>query len=273
MTESNRYVKEHRSDESLLLIQRFQEEQPTPELQQELVLHFRGLVESLVTKIHSGYELRDDLRQVGMIGLLAALSRYDPAYGGTFESFAIPTIIGEMKRFVRDKTWSIHVPRRFKEMSIRLQKAVDDLTLELHRSPQIEEIAIYIQASPEEVLEALEIGKNYRTISTDTQIEADQEGGTVTLLDLIGSLEDGYSQVEESMMLTKIYKVLTGREQEIITLTYFENLSQKEVGERLGISQMHVSRLQRRALQKLRESLRANLGELVNETLGGYHTK
>ncbi|QOS98833.1 sigma-70 family RNA polymerase sigma factor [Brevibacterium sp. JNUCC-42] len=92
-------------------------------------------------------------------------------------------------------------------------------------------------------------------------------------MDLIGSLEDGYSQVEESMMLTKIYKVLTGREQEIITLTYFENLSQKEVGERLGISQMHVSRLQRRALQKLRESLRANLGELVNETLGGYHTK
>lgn len=226
------------------------------ELQTKLVLEYENLVQALARKFSKGKRHDEDLIQVGMIGLLAAFRRFDPSYGRSFESFAVPTIVGEIKRFIRDKTWSVHVPRRIKELGPKIKNAVEQLTTELQRSPRVEEIAEHIGVSEEEVLETMEMGKSYQALSVDRSIEADDEGSAVTLLDLVGVNEEGYEKTDQHMLLEKAFSVLTQREKEILVLTYFENLSQKDAGDKLGISQMHVSRLQRRALQKLRESIR-----------------
>ncbi|WP_100400721.1 RNA polymerase sigma factor SigB [Bacillus sp. FJAT-44742] len=249
-------------DEVYKWIEEFQEN-PTEEIQTKLVQKFEPLVQSLARKFSRGQEHDEDLYQVGMIGLLAALRRFDDSYKRSFESFAVPTIVGEIKRFIRDKTWSVHVPRRIKELGPRIKKAVEELTNDLQRSPRVEEIAGYLDVSEEEVLETMEMGKSYQALSVDRSIEADQEGSAVTLLDLVGSQEEGYEQTDQQLLLEKAFTVLTEREKEILKCTYFENLSQKETGERLGISQMHVSRLQRRALQKLRESIRVEPSECL----------
>ncbi|HZG18238.1 MAG TPA: RNA polymerase sigma factor SigB [Candidatus Bathyarchaeia archaeon] len=228
---------------------------PTEEAQTKLVIHFKSMVESLASRFAKGHEPMDDLVQVGMIGLLGALRRFDAEYGRTFESFAIPTIVGEIKRYIRDKTWSVHVPRRIKELSPKIKKAVDELTIQLQRSPQIADIADYLAVTEEEVLETMEMGRNYHSLSMDSEIEADSDGSTITLLDLVGTHDDGFAHVEREITLGKILHVLNEREKEIIQLTFFDNLSQKQAGDQLGISQMHVSRLQRRALSKLREAI------------------
>ncbi|TMW70184.1 RNA polymerase sigma factor SigB [Alteribacter natronophilus] len=233
------------------------------EIQTKLVLEYEGLVHSLARKFSKGQRHDEDLTQVGMIGLIAALKRFDPSFARSFESFAVPTIVGEIKRFIRDKTWSVHVPRRIKELGPKIKAAVEELTIELQRSPRVEEIAGHIGVSEEEVLETMEMGKSYQALSVDRSIEADDEGSAVTLLDLVGSTEEGYEKTDQQMLLEKAFHVLTEREKQILYLTYFDNLSQKETGEKLGISQMHVSRLQRRALQKLRESIRTEPSECL----------
>ncbi|EHA29035.1 RNA polymerase sigma factor SigB [Bacillus subtilis subsp. subtilis str. SC-8] len=209
----------------------------------------------LAKKYSKGKSFHEDLRQVGMIGLLGAIKRYDPVVGKSFEAFAIPTIIGEIKRFLRDKTWSVHVPRRIKELGPRIKMAVDQLTTETQRSPKVEEIAEFLDVSEEEVLETMEMGKSYQALSVDHSIEADSDGSTVTILDIVGSQEDGYERVNQQLMLQSVLHVLSDREKQIIDLTYIQNKSQKETGDILGISQMHVSRLQRKAVKKLREAL------------------
>ncbi|WP_106589756.1 RNA polymerase sigma factor SigB [Salsuginibacillus halophilus] len=250
------------SEEVYRWIEEFQHDQ-NEEIQTRLVEHFEPLVHSLSRKFARGQDHDDDLYQVGMIGLLAALRRYDPSYNRSFESFAVPTIVGEIKRFIRDKTWSVHVPRRIKELGPRIKRAVEELTTELQRSPQVPEIAEHLEVTEEEVLETMEMGKSYQALSVDRSIEADQEGSSVTLLDLVGATEEGFERTDQQLLLEKAFGVLTDREKEILQYTYFEHLSQKEAGERLGISQMHVSRLQRRALQKLRESIRVELSECL----------
>lgn len=236
-------------------IRRYQEDAGDEEAQALLIRQYEDLVHSLARKFSKGRDMHEDLVQVGMIGLMAAFDRFDFSYGRSFESFAVPTIIGEIKRYIRDKTWSVHVPRRIKELGPRIRKAVDGLTHKNGRSPQVEEIAAYLNTSEEEVLEAMEVGKSYQALSVDSTIEADQEGSTVTLLDLVPDSEDGYKQKDQQLLLEKAFEVLTEREQQILQCTYFESLSQKETGKRLDISQMHVSRLQRRALQKLRKAI------------------
>lgn len=240
---------------------------PSPEIQTQLVLHYRDLVESLAGRFARGQETVDDLRQVGMIGLLAALRRYDASFGKSFESFAIPTIVGEIKRYMRDKTWSVHVPRRIKELGPKIKKAIDELTIQLQRSPQIADIAAYVNVSEEEVLETLEMGRNYHSLSVDSEIEADSDGSTVTLLDLIGQTDSGYDKIDQELLISKVFHVLTEREKKVIYLTFYDNLSQKQAGDVLGISQMHISRLQRRALHKLREALRSDGTVIVEESL------
>lgn len=249
-------------EEILELIAEFQRTNDD-ELQTKLVLEYKNLVHALARKFSRGQRHDEDLIQVGMIGLLAALRRFDHTYGRSFESFAVPTIVGEIKRFIRDKTWSVHVPRRIKELGPKIKGAVEDLTTILQRSPQVEEIADHLGVSEEEILETMEMGKSYQALSVDRSIEADDEGSAVTLLDLVGSRDEGYDQTDQQLLIEKAFTVLTEREKQILQLTYFENLSQKETGESVGISQMHVSRLQRRALQKLRESIRIEPTEIL----------
>jgi len=228
-----------------------------------LIHHYRDLVETIAHKFAYGSEPYEDLVQVGMIGLIASLKRFDLSMGRNFESFAVPTIVGEIKRHMRDKTWSVHVPRRIKELGPRIKKAVEDLTAQLQRSPRVNEIAEYLGVSEEEVLETMEMGRSYHAVSVDNPIEASNDGSQVTLLDLVGSEDKEFDQIDRKLLLEKIFAALSEREQEILKLTFFENLSQKQAGDRLGISQMHVSRLQRRALQKLRQAIRMEPSEVI----------
>lgn len=225
------------------------------EIQTLLVEHYTGLVTSLVKKYSRGKSFHEDLMQVGMIGLLGAIKRYDPNVGKTFESFLIPTVIGEIKRFLRDKTWSVHVPRRIKELWPKVKTVIDELTNQLQRSPKIQEIADHLEVTEEEVLEAMEIGKSYQALSVDHSIETGSDGSTVTTLDIVGSHEEGFERVDQKLLLESVLHVLTDKERDIIHCTFIANKSQKETGEFLGISQMHVSRLQRRAIEKLRRAL------------------
>ncbi|QRN50645.1 RNA polymerase sigma factor SigB [Macrococcoides bohemicum] len=223
--------------------------------QNELVMHYKKLVESLAYRYSKGQSHHEDLVQVGMVGLLGAINRFDISFDRKFEAFLVPTVIGEIKRYLRDKTWSVHVPRRIKEIGPKIKKATDELTNELGRSPKIKEIADYIEASEEEVLEAMEMGQSYNALSVDHSIEADKDGSTVTLLDVMGKTEEGYELTEKRMILEKVLPILSVREKEIIQCTFIEGLSQKETGVKIGLSQMHVSRLQRTAIKKLRDAV------------------
>ncbi|MDQ0163487.1 RNA polymerase sigma factor SigB [Aeribacillus alveayuensis] len=230
--------------------------------QEKIVKHYYDLVQALAEKYGNGKGHKEDLMQVGMVGLLGAINRYDPSIGKSFEAFAIPTIIGEMKRYLRDKTWCVHVPRWIKELGPKIKTAVEELTNQLQRSPKVDEIAAYLGTSEEEVLEAIEMGKSYQALSVDREIKADSDGSTVTILDFVGQKEEGYEQINQRLTLERILHVLTDRERQVIDHTFLRNRSQKETGELLGISQMHVSRLQRRAIKKLRKAVRSDILEI-----------
>lgn len=251
-------------EEVYRLIAQLQKNDDDEVVKDRLVRHFTGLVHSLAYKYSHNSSNHEDLAQVGMVGLLVSFQRYDAEFGRTFEAFAIPTIIGEIKRYIRDKTWGVHVPRRIKELGPRINRIADELTIELQRSPSVDEIATALDISEEEVLETMEMSSSYRALSVDYKHENDAEGGSFTLLDLISDNEDNYKQVDLHMIIETVLPSLSDREQEILKLIFFENLSQKEVGELLDISQMHVSRLQRRALRKLREVLEKNNADIYD---------
>lgn len=243
----------------LLWIKQYQETKDE-EAQTNLVMNYERLVHSIARKYSKGKPYHEDLVQVGMLGLLGAIRRYDPEYGRSFEAFAVPTIIGEIKRFMRDKTWAIHVPRRIKELGPKIRATVEKLTIELQRSPLIHEISEYLDVDEEDILEAMEMGRSYQALSMDHALEADSEGGTVTLAEVVGASDDGYETTDQRLLVSEALVVLTEREKQVIQYTYIEQMSQKEAGERLGISQMHVSRIQRKAIKKLQETISATTG-------------
>ncbi|KOP81118.1 RNA polymerase subunit sigma [Lysinibacillus sp. FJAT-14745] len=230
------------------------------EAQTNLVKHYRYLVESIASKYSNGKSHYEDITQVGMLGLLGAIRRFNPDVGRSFEAFAVPTIVGEIKRFLRDKTWDVHVPRRIKELGPRIKTTVEALTIELQRSPSIMEIADQLEVEEEEVLEAMEMSRSYHALSMDHSIESDSDGSAVTLFDIMGKEDDGFEKTNKRMIVSDAMSILDERERQIIQLTYLEQLTQKEVGERLGISQMHVSRIQRKAIKKLQESILVSEG-------------
>jgi RNA polymerase sigma-B factor len=245
------------AEDVLKLIDQYQQMEDSTALDR-LVLNYKNLVESIAKKYSYGKSNHEDIVQVGMLGLLGAIRRFDTSLGKSFEAFAVPTIVGEIKRFLRDKTWDVHVPRRIKELGPKIKSAVEVLTTQLQYSPSISEIAQYLEVQEEEVLEAMEMSKSYHALSMDHSIEADADGGTVTLMDVIGKEDDGYERTNRRIVVAEALEVLEEREKEILKLTYYDQLSQKEAGERLGISQMHVSRIQRKAIKKLQEAITAD---------------
>src|SRR3954453_2870456 len=253
MKRPSRTVKRTKEEIDALILEFQQNESSSA--QTILVEHYTALVGSLARKYSKGRDFHEDIMQVGMIGLLGAIRRYDPSFGKSFESFLIPTVIGEIKRFLRDKTWSTHVPRRTKELWPKIKTVVDELTIQYQRSPKIQEIADYMEISEEEVLEAMEMGKSYQAASVDQSIETGSEGSSVTILDIMGSHDEGFEKVDQKLLLQSVLHVLSNKEKEIIHRTFVENKSQKETGQDLGISQMHVSRLQKKAIEKLRKAL------------------
>lgn len=247
----------HQTKEQILEWIKSYQETEDEEAQTNLVLNYQRLVESIARKYSNGKSYHEDIVQVGMLGLLGAIRRYDPEFGRTFEAFAVPTIIGEIKRFLRDKTWAVHVPRRIKELGPRIKSAVEALTTELQRSPKVIEIAEFLEVDEDDVLEAMEMGKSYQALSMDHSLESDSEGSSITLFDVIGQQDDGYEKTDQRMLVANALSVLSEREKQVIQFTYIDQLSQKEAGEKLGISQMHVSRLQRKAIKKLQDAILA----------------
>ena len=222
----------------------------------QLITMYLPLVRSLARRYSSRGEHFDDLVQVGSIGLIKAIDRFDLSRGVELTTYATPNIIGEIKRYFRDKGWSVRVPRGLQELNIRLNKVIDELVPKLQRSPTINEIAEAAGATPEEVLEALETSQAYNSVSLQASPngEGDDETG---LIDYMGTEEEAYDTMEDRTMLAPGFAKLDARERYILHLRFFEGLTQSQIAARVGISQMHVSRLIRRALEKLR----ANIGE------------
>jgi RNA polymerase sigma-B factor len=247
----------HQTKEQILEWIKAYQETEDEDAQTNLVLNYQRLVESIARKYSNGKSYHEDIVQVGMLGLLGAIRPYDPEFGRTFEAFAVPTIIGEIKRFLRDKTWAVHVPRRIKELGPRIKSAVETLTTELQRSPKVIEIAEYLEVEEDDVLEAMEMGRSYQALSMDHSLESDSDGSSITLFDVIGQQDDGFEKTDQRMLVANALSVLSDREKQVIQYTYIDQLSQKEAGDKLEISQMHVSRLQRKAIKKLQDAIQA----------------
>ncbi len=226
----------------------------SPALREHLVLMHENLVRYLAAKFANRGEPLDDLIQVGMIGLINAIDRFDPGRGTRFSTYATPTIVGEIKRYFRDRSWNLKVPRWLQELNLRVMKANDELSQLLGRSPNIREIADHVECTEEDALRAIELGNAYETVSLDSKLALEGDA-TLTLSDSIGVEDLDLDQIDSYDDLKMALAQLDNREKMIIYLRYFQDLSQTEVAKRLNISQMHVSRLQHRALSKLKQSL------------------
>jgi RNA polymerase sigma-B factor len=218
-------------------------------LRDELVEEHVALAHFLARRFASRGEHLDDLSQVALVGLLKAVERFDPDRGLQFSTFATPTIVGELKRHFRDRGWAVRVPRRVQELHLQLGRIIGSLSQELARSPTPAEIAREAGVSEEDVLEAMEAGGVYRLPSLDESV-SDEEGGDRA--SRLGDDEPGFEQVEQRADLGELLDALPPREQKIVYLRFFEGLTQSEIAERVGISQMHVSRLLARSLEVLR---------------------
>ncbi|HEX2047859.1 MAG TPA: RNA polymerase sigma factor SigF [Acidimicrobiales bacterium] len=218
-------------------------------LRDDLVTAHMGLAEYLARRFTNRGEPLDDLIQVAALGLLKAVDRFDPERGLEFSTYATPTIVGELKRHFRDKGWAVRVPRRVQELHLRLGSVVSNLSQELGRSPTIGEIAQAAAVSEEEVLEAIEAGHAYRFTSLDAPSGNEDE---MTLSAELGAEDQGLIDSEHRVTLSPLIAQFPPRERTILHLRFFEGMTQSEIAGRLGISQMHVSRLLARALSQLR---------------------
>jgi len=218
----------------------------------ELVTAHLGLAEYLARRFDNRGEPVDDLVQVASVGLVKAVDRFDPNRGLEFSTYATPTIVGELKRHFRDKGWAVRVPRRVQELHLRLSPVVSALGHELGRSPTIAEIARHAGASEEEVLEAIEAGHAYRTTSLDAPVRGDEPGQS--LGEQMGDDDERLADTEDWMTLSPLVASLPARERAILHLRFFQGKTQSEIAARMGISQMHVSRLLARSLSQLRQA-------------------
>jgi RNA polymerase sigma-B factor len=218
----------------------------------ELIERFLPLARKLARRYVQSSEPYDDLVQVASLGLVKAVERFDPERGFAFTSFAVPTIVGELKRYFRDTGWALHVDRSAQERARKITEAQHELTARTGRSPTVNDLAQYLELSEEEVLDGLQTAEAYDAVSLDAPVQSDEDGG-VSRLDAIGGEDDRLSMVDVQATISAASRHLTHREREIIYLRFSEDLTQTEIAERIGVSQMQVSRLLRRSLQRLRE--------------------
>ncbi len=221
---------------------------------EELVRRFLPFARSLAMRYSGGVEPSDDLFQVASLGLVSALERYDPARGVPFAAFAGPTILGELRRHFRDRVWTLRVPRGLQESIRSVDGAIAKLSHELERSPTVAEIAEQLEISAADVLEALEASGARRMVSLDRPTAGAEPGDEAPMAERIGSDDPGFELVEDRAALDAGAEVLDETEREVLRLRFAEDLTQSKIAERVGYSQMHVSRILRRALRKLREA-------------------
>jgi RNA polymerase sigma-B factor len=218
-------------------------------LREELVLRFLPFARDLAGRYSYTDEPFEDLLQVAYVGLIKAVDRFEPQRGSKFTSYAAPTILGELKRYFRDKGWALHLPRRLQERALLLTRETERLSKELTRSPTVAELAQATRLSAEEVLEGQEAATAYRATSLDTPLDVDETA--TSLVELIGREDDHYELVEGRTELAAAWQELPEVQREVLRLRFTEDLTQREIGARIGFSQMHVSRLLRKALATL----------------------
>ncbi len=221
----------------------------------ELVQAHLGLAEHLARRFAGRGESLDDLTQVAYLALVKAADRYDDDRGFEFATFATPTVLGEIKRHFRDKGWAVRVPRQLQELRLELTKATDELTQVLHRSPSVQDLARHLSISEDEVLQGLECGRAYSAQSIDPLLDPGDD--EVPLAAVVGTVDAGMERVEDRHALRPLMDSLPERERRMIEMRFFRNMTQTEIAEELGISQMHVSRLLTRTLADLREQMLA----------------
>jgi RNA polymerase sigma-B factor len=224
---------------------------------EQLIEQYMSLVRSLARRYSYRGEQLEDLVQIGAIGLIKAIDRFDVNRGVELTTYATPNIIGEIKRHFRDRGWSVRVPRGLQELNIQLSRLLEELTVQNGRSPTIPELAKAAGVTDEEVLEALESGRAYSSLSLSAGSGGGDEDGELDPLESLGTIEHEYEVSEDRAVLEPGFRVLDERERKILHLRFFEGLTQSQIAQQVGISQMHVSRLIRRSLEKIREEIAA----------------
>ncbi|MGI5843658.1 MAG: SigB/SigF/SigG family RNA polymerase sigma factor [Candidatus Xenobium sp.] len=226
-----------------------------PQTKAELAALHLNLVRYLAGKFAGRGESLEDLVQVGSLGLVKALDRYDPERGNEFTTYATPTIVGEIKRHFRDKGWAMKIPRRLQELNQSVNRTSEQMASELGRAPTVQEIAERLEVAADEVLQAQELGRAYNMVSLNSEIDGENEGKSASLLDYLGQEDLNLERVEDRLALRRAFASLPPREQHLMFLRYFENRSQSDIARILDISQMHVSRLQQRSLERMKQAL------------------
>jgi RNA polymerase sigma-B factor len=217
---------------------------------EELAERFLPLARDLALRYTYTDEPFDDLLQVASLGLIKAIDRFEPGRGTKFTSYAAPTILGELKRHFRDKGWALHMPRDLQERTLAVSRATEALSKQLGRSPKVREVAAELGCSVEEVLEAQEAAASYEATSLDAPTAHDDDDAAA-LVDLVGDEDSAYELVESRDAIASTWRALPEVERRVLELRFMHDLTQREIGEQIGYSQMHVSRLLRRALDRL----------------------
>jgi RNA polymerase sigma-B factor len=220
------------------------------DVRDELVRRFIPFARKLALRYVHSREPLDDLVQVASLGLLNALSRFEPGLGKKFTSYAAPTIMGELKRHFRDKGWSVHVPRDLQERALAVSRQTERLSARFGRSPTVDELSEALQCPTEQVIEALDAAHNYRPASLDAPV-VHEDGDRSALSETLGAEDDGFELAEDRQMLAAGWAGLTEVERTVLSLRLLHDLTQREISQRIGCSQMHVSRLLRRSMIRL----------------------
>lgn len=216
-----------------------------------LVERYMPLARSLARRYVRSSEPFDDLLQVASLGLVKALDRFDPSRGYRFAAFAVPTILGELRRYFRDAAWSIHVPRGAQERALQVEEAQEQLISQSGRPPSVLQIAQYLEIEPEEVLASLQVSQAYSTLSLDAPRRTGEDDQD-SYGDTLGDIDERYELVEADVVVSEALRRLPARERQILHLRFVEDLTQSEIAERVGLSQMQISRLLRRSLAQAR---------------------
>jgi RNA polymerase sigma-B factor len=227
---------------------------------EELVERFLPLARKLARRYAGPREPFEDLMQVASLGLVKAVDRFDTGRGTAFSSFAVPTILGELKRYFRDLGWSVHVPRGAQELALKVEEAQQQLTTKTGRPPSVQDLAVYLEMSIEDVLEALETASAHHSTSLDAPRE-DGEEESGSLADAFGEEDERYELVDASVTIATAARQLSARERRVLVLRFVEDLTQTQIADQIGVSQMQVSRILRRALSRLRELTQSELLE------------
>jgi RNA polymerase sigma-B factor len=228
---------------------------PTPAVREELVDRFMPLARRLASRYSGGAEPFDDLIQVASVGLVKAIDRFDPERGTAFSTFAVPTILGELKRHFRDRGWSIHVPREVQERILKVERALSDLPARIGRAPTIDDIAEKLGVTPEDVLEAMHASQGHHAVSLDASPPTGDGEEPAPLGERLGSQDLGFETVEYGAAIEPALAEISERDRQILHYRFVEDLTQSEIAERVGVSQMHVSRILRSTLDRLREAV------------------